>query len=162
MTHMSPSPNVAGPGIPGVRSARAQSAVERSEPTTWVGWVVFAAVMMITVGVLHAIEGVVALFRDTYYVVTSSGLVLTLDYTVWGWIHLVAGIVVAVAGVALFTGQLWARVVAIGVTLLSIVANFLFIGAYPVWSTIMIAVGVVVLYALTVHGRELKDVQPRQ
>lgn len=157
MTHMSSSPNVAGPGA---RSVPAQSAAERSEPTAWVGWVAFAAVMMLTVGVLHAIEGFVALFRDNYYLVTNSGLVLSLDYTTWGWIHLVAGIVVAVSGAALFTGQMWARVVAVGVTLLSIVANFVFIGAYPVWSTIMIAAGIVVIYALTVHGRELKDVRP--
>lgn len=111
MTHMSSSPNVAGPGA---RSVPAPSAVERSEPTAWAGWVAFSAVMMITVGVLSAIEGLVALFRDNYYLVTSSGLVLSLDYTTWGWIHLIAGILVAVSGAALFTGQMWARVAAAG------------------------------------------------
>jgi hypothetical protein len=130
----------------------------RREPTAWVGWIVFAAVLMIMVGILHAIEGFVALFKDTYYVARPSGLVFSVDYTTWGWVHLIAGLLVAGAGAALFTGRMWARVIGVGVALLSLIANFTFINAYPVWSTIMIAVDVLIIYALTVHGREMKDV----
>jgi hypothetical protein len=129
----------------------------RTEPTGWVGWIIFAAVMMIMIGVLHAIEGFVAIFKDTYYLVSNRGLVLTLDYTAWGWVHLILGLLVAAAGAALFSGRMWARVVGIGVVLLSVLANFTFINAYPIWSTIMIAVDVLVIYALVVHGREMKD-----
>lgn len=149
MTDMGSSPNVAA-RVP------AQSRPRR-EPTGWVGWVVFAAVMMIIVGVLHAIEGFVAIFKDTYYLVSKSGLVFSLDYTAWGWIHLIAGALVAGAGVALLRGQTWARVVGVIVALLSLLANFTFISAYPVWSTILIVIDILIVYALTVHGREMKD-----
>jgi hypothetical protein len=151
MTDMSSSPDV-GARVP------PQSYRTRREPTAWVGWIVFAAVMMIVVGVLHAIEGFVAIFKDTYYLVSNRGLVFTLDYTAWGWTHLIVGLLVAGAGAALFTGRMWARVIAIGVAVLSVVANFTFIQAYPWWSTIMIAVDVFVIYALIVHGREMQDV----
>jgi hypothetical protein len=147
---MSSSPDVSAARVP-TQSRR------RTEPSGWVGWIVFAAVMMIMVGILHAIEGLVALFKDTYYLVHPSGLVLTFNYTAWGWTHLLLGLLVALAGAALFSGRMWARVVAIGVVLLSLLANFTFTNAYPVWSAIMIAVDVLVIYALVVHGREMKD-----
>jgi hypothetical protein len=149
MTDMSSSPNV---------SARVPAQTRpRTEPTGWVGWVVFAGVMMIMVGVLHAIEGFVAIFKDSYYLVPRSGLVLSVDYTGWGWIHLILGLLIAGAGVALFRGQMWARVIGVGVALLSLLANFTFINAYPVWAAIMIVVDILIIYALTVHGREMKD-----
>ena len=141
---------------PGVARVPAQSR-SLSEPTGWVGWIVFAAVMMIMVGILHAIEGFVAIFKDTYYVVRPSGLVISADYTAWGWTHLILGLLVAAAGAALFSGRMWARVIAIGLVLLSLLTNFTFISAYPVWSTIMIVVDVFIVYALIVHGREMKE-----
>ena len=127
------------------------------QSTAWVGWIVFAAIMMMMMGGLHAIEGLVALFKDTYYLVADSGLVLSVDYTAWGWVHLILGVVVACAGAALFTGRMWARVVAVTAAAVSLIANFVFIASYPIWSTIIIAVDVVVIYALTVHGREMTD-----
>jgi hypothetical protein len=122
-----------------------------------VGWIVFAAVMLIMVGLLHAIEGFVALFKDSYYLVASSGLVVNVDYTGWGWLHLILGLAVAATGAALFTGRMWARVVGVGLAALSIVANFGFSSAYPFWSLIIIAVDVLIIYALTVHGKEIRD-----
>jgi hypothetical protein len=130
----------------------------RTESTGWVGWIVFAGVMMVTVGVLHAIQGFVALFKDDYYVVRKSGLVLQIDYTGWGWVHLILGLVVALAGLALFTGRMWARVVAIGLALLSVLANFAFMAAYPLWSITIIVVDILVIYALVVHGREMRSI----
>ena len=129
----------------------------RSEPTGWVGWIVFAAVMLIMIGILHAIEGFVALFKDSYYVVRESGLVVNVDYTAWGWVHLLLGLAVAATGAALFTGRMWARVVGVGLAALSIVANFGFSSAYPFWSLIIITVDVLIIYALTVHGKEIRD-----
>ena len=71
--------------------------------------------MMVTVGVLHAIEGFVALFKDSYYVVDArAASSSTVDYTGWGWVHLILGVLVALAGVALFSGRMWARVVGVG------------------------------------------------
>ena len=146
------------PGL-GARSPGAPAPVPpvRPEPTGWVGWIVFAAVMMIMVGILHAIEGFVALFKDSYYVVRQSGLVITMDYTAWGWTHLILGLVIAGTGAALFTGRVWARTIGVIVAGLSILANFTFSNAYPLWSITIIAVDILVIYALTVHGREIRD-----
>lgn len=129
----------------------------RTDPTGWVGWIVFAGVMMVMIGVLHAIEGFVALFKDSYYLVTRNGLVVSVDYTGWGWIHLILGLLVALAGVALFTGRMWARVAGIALALLSILASFTFMAAYPLWSITVIVVDILVIYALVVHGREMRD-----
>jgi hypothetical protein len=126
------------------------------ERTAWVGWIMFASVMLILVGTFQAIAGLVALFNDEYYLVTRNDLVISLDYTTWGWVHLLLGIVVAAAGLGLAVGQMWARVVGILVALLSAVVNIAFLAAYPVWSTIMITIDVLVIWALTVHGKETK------
>ena len=128
------------------------------EPTGWVGWVVFGAVMMVTVGLLHVLEGFIALFKDSYYLVRDSGLVVTVDYTGWGWIQIIAGLVVAGTGVALFTGKTWARIVAVVVALLSILVNFSFMNAYPLWSALLIVFDAIIIYAVTVHGREMQSI----
>ena len=144
------------------RSTRAVSstAPNQSSPsiqqTAWIGWIVFAAIMMLFVGSFHVIQGLVALFNDEYYLVGKSGLAVQVDYTVWGWTHLIAGILVMCTGVGLLAGQLWARVVAVILVLVSMLLNFGFMAAYPFWSAIVIALDVVVIVALTVHGRELE------
>src|SRR5690349_2979708 len=112
-------------------------------PGVWAGWVVFAGVMMIMIGCFHALAGLVALFKDD-------------DYTAWGWIHLLVGVVVAIAGVALFAGQMWARVIGVLLAGLSALANMAFIAAYPVWSIIIITLDVIVIFALIVHGRDVR------
>ena len=118
----------------------------------WYGMVVFAATMMIVLGTFHAIAGLVALFRDDYFLVTRSGLVIDVDYTTWGWVHLLLGILVVVAGAALYAGATWARFVAVVVAMVSAIVNLAFLSAYPLWSVIMIAVDVLVIYAVTAHG----------
>ena len=126
------------------------------ERTGWVGWIMFASVMLILVGTFQAIAGLVALFNDEYYLVTRNDLVISLDYTTWGWVHLLLGIVVAAAGLGLAVGQMWARVVGIIVAALSAIVNLGFLAAYPVWCTIVIAIDILVIWALTVHGKETK------
>src|SRR5438477_9882203 len=78
--------------------------------TGWVGWVLFAAVMMFTAGFINIIEGLVALFKDGYYQVRPSGLIVQVDYTTWGWTLLVFGIVLVAVGYGVAVGQTWARV----------------------------------------------------
>jgi hypothetical protein len=126
------------------------------EPSGWTGWIVFAGVMMLMMGAFHAIQGLVALFQDTYYLVAAEGLIVQVDYTTWGWVHLVLGTVVVLAGVALLAGQMWARVIAIILAFGSALVNIAFLGAYPLWSLMMIAIDVLVLWAVTVHGKEMK------
>jgi len=126
------------------------------QTTAWVGWIAFAAVLMVLIGVLHAIQGFVALFKDSYFVVTKKGFVATIDYTAWGWTHLVLGVLVALAGVALFSGRMWARVAGVVLALLSILANFTFMPAYPLWAVTLILVDTLVIYAIVVHGQEMR------
>lgn len=130
--------------------------VHPAPPSAWVGWIAFAGVIMTMLGTFHIIQGLVALFNDEYFLVGESGLVVNVDFTAWGWVHLIGGIVVLVAGLCVFAGQIWARVVGTLVALGSAVVNVAFLGAYPIWSTIMIALAVVVILALTVHGSDIK------
>jgi hypothetical protein len=126
-------------------------------PTAWAGWVVFGGVMLVLLGAFHLVQGIVALVHDDYYLVTSNGLVLNLDYTAWGWTHLVLGVLLGLVGVGLIAGNTVARVAGVVLAVLSALVNLVFIAAYPLWSVIIIALDVIVMYAIIVHGRELKS-----
>ena len=126
------------------------------DDSAWTGWIAFAGVIMVMLGFFHAIQGLVAIFKDDYYLVHSSGLVVNVNYTTWGWVHLLGGIIVACAGFAVFTGQVWARTVGVILALISAIVNVGFLAAYPLWSLMMIALDVTVILALTVHGSEMK------
>ena len=118
------------------------------------GLTAFAGTVMIIIGVFQAIQGIVALFNDTFYVVGEKWT-FSFDVTTWGWIHLLAGAVLVVAGFFLFQGAVWARVVGVGVAIISAVLNFMWLPYYPVWSLLIIALDVFVIWALTVHGRDV-------
>jgi hypothetical protein len=134
------------------RSARAAAPA----PTGWTGWVAFAGIMMIVMGFFQAIQGIVAIFKDSYYLVRPSGLVVNVDYTVWGWVHLVIGLLAFFAGYGVFSAKTWARAVGIVLAGLSAVANFAFLASFPIWSTIVIVIDIVIIYALAAHGREMQ------
>jgi hypothetical protein len=123
-----------------------------------VGFTVFAAIMMIMVGVFQALQGLIAIFENEFYVQTRNYL-FQFDATTWGWIHLVVGLIVAFAGWGLISGQTWARVVGITLAVLSATANFLFIPYYPFWSLLIITLDVFVIWALTAHGRQFKELR---
>lgn len=127
-----------------------------NEVTGWVGWVFFAGFMMILGGFFQAIAGLVALFNDTWLVVSSEQL-LVLDLTQWGWVHLILGIVVLIAGFSVMQGSTWARTVGVMVAVLSALAWMTAINIYPLWGMMIIVVDILIIYALTVHGGELKD-----
>jgi hypothetical protein len=122
----------------------------------WLGWIFFAGVLLIMVGVLQVIEGLVALFDDGYYVVGADQLAAPVDYTVWGWVHLLVGVVAALIGVGLLTGNTVARGAAVGLASFSALASLAFVAAAPAWSVIIIAVDVLVIFAIVVHGGELE------
>lgn len=128
----------------------------RRNASGWVGWVVFAAVVAITMGIYEAIIGLVAIFKDDYYLVGSSGLVVSVDYTVWGWVHLVLGLAALAGGIGLMQGRGWGRAAVIGLAGLSALVNLGFLSAYPLWSTVVIAFDIVIIYALTVHWHDVK------
>jgi hypothetical protein len=126
------------------------------EPSGWTGWIVFASFMMFMLGSFQVVQGVVAIFDDGYYAVTENGLLLNVDYTAWGWVHLLLGLLIVAAGAGLLAGNTAARILAVVLAGLSAVVNLAFIEAKPVWSLIVIAIDILVIYAVTVHGRELR------
>ncbi|HWD48060.1 MAG TPA: hypothetical protein VHM23_30870 [Actinomycetota bacterium] len=133
------------------------SRAERGTTTSWaVGFILFAAIMMLMVGVFQALQGLVAIFENEFYVATRNYL-FQFDATTWGWIHLVLGVIVAFAGWGLLSGRTWARAVAITVALLSAISNFLFIPYYPFWALLIITLDVFVIWAVAAHGGELRD-----
>jgi hypothetical protein len=121
-----------------------------SEPVSgWaVGGVYFAGILMIVIGVFEAIAGLAAIIENEFFVV-SQNYSFEVDVTAWGWIHLILGIVVALAGFYVFSGRTWARVVGITLAILAAVANFFFIPYYPFWSLLIIALAVWVIWSLT-------------
>jgi len=113
--------------------------------------------MLVLVGIFQAIDGLIALFNDNLYLVQPNGLVVDVDYTAWGWTHLLLGLLLLGAGAAVFSGQVWARVVGVLAAIVSAVVNFAYVPAYPVWSILIIVIDILVIYALTAHGGELRD-----
>ena len=133
-----------------------QRSVERTYSRGAVVLTGTAGIFMVMAGVFHFVQGLVALANDQFYVKTPD-YVFEFDLTTWGWIHLVAGAVVAVAGVALFQGAVWARAVAVVVASLSILASFLWMPYYPIWSLTLIAFDAFVIWAVTAHGRDITE-----
>ena len=131
--------------------------VQPTQMTGWVGWIAFAGTMMLLVGTFHVIQGLVAVFRDEYFLVGASGLIVDVDFTAWGWTHVVGGGILILAGIAVFSGAIWARTIGVIMAMVSAVVNLGFLAAYPLWSAMMIAIDVLVIWALTVHGAELKE-----
>ncbi|MGB9375256.1 MAG: hypothetical protein WCA82_13995 [Jiangellales bacterium] len=119
-----------------------------------VGLTLFASVLMIMIGVFQSIAGVVALINDEFYVLGQEW-VFQFDISTWGWIHLTLGVVIALAGVGVLSGAVWARTVGVVLAVVSAVVNFAWLPWYPIWGIIMIALPVAIIWALTAHGRDI-------
>jgi len=132
------------------------TATYESERTGWTGWITFAAIMMIIAGSLNALYGLIAVINDEW-VVWGNRANLYLDISQWGWTHLVLGLVVLFSGIGLFSGKMIARIIAIIVAGLSLIANFFFIPAYPLWAIAIVVIDLLVIWALTAHGSEMKN-----
>ncbi|MFF2045666.1 hypothetical protein ACFVVX_35125 [Kitasatospora sp. NPDC058170] len=111
------------------------------------GWTVLAAVLMIFGGTMAIFEGIAAIAKDDLFVRTSN-YTFKFNLTGWGWIHLILGIVIVLAGCALFTGAVWARAVGVVLAGLSLIANFLWLPYYPFWAIVLIAVNIFIIWAL--------------
>jgi hypothetical protein len=130
-------------------------------PTGWVGWIGFASVMLLITGALQIFYGLVAVVNDEW-VVWGNRANLYLDLTAWGWVHMGIGLVVVLAGLGVLTGNILARTIAVIVAAISLMANFLSLPAYPFWSLVVMTIDVLVIWALMVHGREMKPVRAIQ
>ena len=120
------------------------------------GTALFAALLMIMVGIWQAVVGLIAIFENDFYVATRNYL-FQFDATTWGWIHLLLGLLVAFAGWGLLSGRTWARVVALTLAVLSALANFLFIPYYPFWALLLITLDIFVIWAIAAHGGDLRE-----
>jgi hypothetical protein len=155
-----PAADMGGPHQFGADLGQATtSPISEPPPTTvWAGWAFFAGVVMMLVGAFQIIKALTALFNQDYLLVKSNGLAVHIDIAVWGWAHLVIGLVVLAASFGVIAGRMWGRVVGIVMIAVSAIVNLLDIAAYPLWSIIIIAIDVLIIYALAVHGGELKSV----
>ena len=129
----------------------------RSTGGAWSGWIMFACTMMFILGCFHAIAGFVGIFEEDYYQVGENGLVVSVDYTVWGFVHLFLGAAIFLSGIGVMSGNLAARSVGVLLAGLNALVALVFIEAAPGWGVIVVVVDTLVIYALTVHGRELRN-----
>jgi len=123
--------------------------------------VYLAGVLMILVGLLDFFAGLAAIVRSGFYRAQPD---YAFRYTVhgWGWITLIAGVVVLAVGACLLLGQTWARVVGIVLVVLSAIANFVYLPYYPVWAIVVIAIDVFILWALTSGWRRSTVAETRE
>jgi hypothetical protein len=127
------------------------------ESSWWSGWVIFAAIVMITIGTIDIIQGLAALLKDEIYLITESDLLVTTNFTAWGWSLLIWGIILILAGAALFSGKEWGRWFAIVAVIVNMIGQIAWFPAYPLWSLVAIGLGIAVFYALTVGWRVAKS-----
>jgi hypothetical protein len=133
------------------------SSYESTRPSdAWAGWVTFAAVILGLLGTLNVIQGFVALFDDGYFAVRREEDLLLVDFTAWGVILLCWGALLVCAGLALAAGRAWARWFGVVVAFVNVIAQIGFLSAYPIWTAIMIALDVVVIFALTARWDEAR------
>ncbi|MGE0540558.1 MAG: hypothetical protein AB7R89_10290 [Dehalococcoidia bacterium] len=135
--------NSAPPTAPALSAHRPAAALASS-------LTLFAGIMMLVIGVLQGLQGLAAILEDDLFVVGRS-YAFELDISTWGWVHLIAGIIVAVAGAFVLRGAFWAQIVGIAVAALSAIANFAYLPYYPFWSLLIIALNVLVIWALATH-----------
>jgi hypothetical protein len=121
-----------------------------------VGFAFFAGAIMILIGIFHSLQGIAAIAEDEFFVVGRE-YVYDIDVTAWGWIHLIGGIIIVAAGIGVYSGAAWARIVGILLAGLSAIGNFFFIPYYPVWAVLIIALDIAVILALTAFTRDVAE-----
>jgi len=131
---------------------------EQDEVNGWaVGLSAFAGVILVLIGVFHIFTGIVGIVDDEFYVVGQE-YVFQFDATTWGWIHFTMGLIALVAGLGIFSGSVFARGVGVFVAAVSAVTAFAFLPWFPLWSILIIAIDIAVIWALTMHGRDIAQV----
>jgi hypothetical protein len=127
------------------------------QPSRWTGWVGFAGWLLVVIGIIEVIEGLIAVIRDNYYVLTANQIIV-FDLTTWGWITLFWGIIVGLTGWGLLMRAGWARWIAIVVGTVNVISQLSFVGSaqYPLWALTVITFTVIVIYALIVRWDEVE------
>ena len=114
----------------------------------------FVAAMLALLATSHVMQGVLAL-SDDYFFVRPSGLVIPVDYSAWGWTHLILGLLIWGAGMGLVAGRRWARGASVLLVVASAFVSLVFLAAFPAWSALMILLDIVVIWAITLHGADI-------
>ena len=118
------------------------------------GYTVFAVSGMLALGVWQVMAGLTAVLHDRLYA-TTRGYTYSFSVGGWGWVVLLLGVLVAGTGVVVLQGRSWGDTAAIVLACLSMIANFLLVPLYPIWSMVIIAVNIIVIWALTNPGRNV-------
>jgi hypothetical protein len=138
-------------------TADGQQRDAESEPRLWHGLIAFATLMLLLAGAFHLIGGLVALFEHDQYLVGERDLMVTVTYRWFGVAHMAIGVLMLVAAYALFWGRTWGRAVAIAVALVSAITNLASLSSDTSRFALMIALDVLVIYAVAVHGSENRE-----
>ena len=133
--------------VPRQRPRHDARAAEREPSGAALGFTLTAAILMMISGGWNILEGIAALIHGSFVVVVRN-YAYSLSATSWGWFHLILGAVVLAAGIGLLTDKMWARIVGVGVIAISMIVNFLYIPYLPVWSIVVLAIDMAVLWAL--------------
>jgi hypothetical protein len=142
---------------PARETASRRGSYDSETPTRWTGLVVFAACMMWLLGFFQAIAGIAAIVNPDYYTVAPQRLLLVSSYTTWGWIHLLLGVLVFLAGLGVMSGNALARGVGVVLAGLSAISALAFSAASPFWAAVVVIIDLLVIYALTVHGGAMRE-----
>jgi hypothetical protein len=117
----------------------------------WFAMVVAVGVLLIILGVWNTIDGLTALIAGDF-VVADAERVVALQVAAWGWVLLALGVVEVVAGIAIFIGARWARVVAVLVAGFNGVVQLAFLAAYPVGAVLIMILSALVIWTVIKHG----------
>jgi hypothetical protein len=138
-------------------AADAQQQDTESGSRVWHGLIAFATIMLLLAGAFHLIGGFVALFEDDQYLVGERDLMVTVSYTWFGIAHMAIGVLMIIASYALFWGRTWGRAVAIVVAMVSAITNLASLSADPARFALMIALDLLVIFAVAAHGSENRE-----
>ncbi|MGE5226239.1 MAG: hypothetical protein ACM3OO_05130 [Planctomycetaceae bacterium] len=133
--------------------------MSQRQTSSWaIGWTFFAAFMMILMGSFHIVAGLAGILKDNFYLISQNGnYAFKFDATAWGWIHLVLGVIVLLAGFGLYKGSIWARTVGVIIALIAGFISFVWLPVYPIWAIILITISVAIIWSLTAHGRDITE-----
>ena len=129
------------------------------ESGRWTGWIGFAGLLMVVIGGLDVFQGLIAIIRGHYYALHPDGIII-FNVKTWGWVTLLWGIVIVLAGMGLLSGASWARWFTIVVGSITVFEQLGFAGStqYPLWSLTVITLQIIVLYALIVHWDDARAI----
>jgi hypothetical protein len=117
----------------------------------------FASILLMIAGAFQFFAGLAALLKDEFFVI-GENYAFAFDTTTWGWIHLLLGAILFLAGIFLLQGAVWARTLVVIIASISALANFLWLPYQPWWSVILIALNIFIIWAVTAHGRDIAKV----